>query len=85
MNKLAILDDMTHKTEWNCSFDKHLDKTQEWDEISGFTYILNMLCEKKYKNKYSCINKLGKDETSNIIFRKKYSYFIYIYIYKMNI
>ena len=26
MNKLAILDDMTHKTEWNCSFDKHLDK-----------------------------------------------------------
>ena len=83
MNKLAILDDMAHKTEWNCSFDKHLDKTQQWDEISGFTYILNMLCEKKYKDKYSCINKLGKDETGNTVFRKNIP-ILDIYIYKMN-
>jgi len=59
MNKLAILDDITHKTQWSCSLDKIVDITEKWDNITGFVYIVNMLCENKYKNKYFCINKFG--------------------------
>ena len=62
MNKLAILDDITHKTQWSCSLDNRLDIIENWDEISGFVYIVNMLCENKYKNKYFCINKFGIDK-----------------------
>ena len=59
INKLAILDDMSNKTQWNCSLDYMFDITEKWDYISGFVYIINMLCENKYKNKYFCINKFG--------------------------
>ena len=59
MNKLAILDDITHKTQWSCSLDKIVDITEKWDNITGFVYIVNMLCENKYKKKYFCINKFG--------------------------
>jgi len=65
INKLAILDDITHKTQWSCSLDKIVDMTEKWDNITGFTYIVNMLCENKYKNKYLCINKFG-------IYKKNY-------------
>ena len=59
INKLAILDDMSNKTQWSCSLDYMFDMTEKWDNISGFVYIINMLCENKYKNKYFCINKFG--------------------------
>ena len=69
MNKLSILDDLTNKTKWSCSLDNCLDITQIWDEISGFTYIVNMLCENKYKNIYFCINNYGKKYANNILLK----------------
>lgn len=69
MNKLSILDDLTNKTKWSCSLDNCLDITKIWDEISGFTYIVNMLCENKYKKIYFCINKYGKGDTNNILLK----------------
>ena len=65
MNKLSILEDMSNKTQWSCSLDNRLDMTEKWDNITGFVYIVNMLCENKYKNKYLCINKFG-------IYKKNY-------------
>ena len=64
INKLAILDDMSNKTQWSCSLDYMFDITEKWDYISGFVYIINMLCENKYKNKYFCINKFGIEKTN---------------------
>ena len=62
INKLSILDDMSNKIQWSCSLDCMLNITEKWDNISGFVYIVNMLCENKYKNKYFCINKFGIDK-----------------------
>ncbi len=70
MNKLAILDDMTHKNQWKCSLDCMLNITEKWDKISCFVYIVNMLCENKYKDKYYCINKFGKDTNMNTYLKK---------------
>ena len=70
MNKIAIFDNITNKILWSCSLDNRLDITKKWDKISGFSYIINMLCENKYKNIYSCINKLEHDE-SQITFLKQ--------------
>jgi len=64
INKLAILDDMSNKTQWSCSLDCMLNITEKWDYISGFVYIVNMLCENKYKNKYFCINKFGIEKNN---------------------
>ena len=35
INKLAILDDMSNKTQWSCSLDYMFDITEKWDYISG--------------------------------------------------
>ena len=64
INKLAILDDMSNKIQWSCSLDCMLNITEKWDNISGFVYIVNMLCENKYKNKYFCINKFGIEKNN---------------------
>ena len=65
INKLGILNDMSNKTQWSCSLDYMFDITEKWDYISGFVYIINMLCENKYKNKYFCINKFGIEKTDH--------------------
>jgi len=72
MNKLSILDN-THdlyKTKWNCSLDTRLNLTKLWDEVTGFVYIINMLCENKYNGQFSCITKFGKDFSYNYIYEK---------------
>tara|TARA_Y100001958_G_C21138123_1_gene477559 strand:- start:348 stop:1064 length:717 start_codon:yes stop_codon:yes gene_type:complete len=72
MNKLAICDNMSNKILWSCSLDNRLDITKSWDKVSGFIYIINMLCENTYKNIYSCINKLGHDESKKTLLKESF-------------